>query len=113
RSRKVAAAFAVLLGVIVAAAGGAAFWVYDVASSAPSISTLKPINSGESSEVFAADGSRLGYIQADILRERVPLKEIPRKLRQATIAIEDERFYQHSGVDYGAIIRAAVENVEA
>lgn len=111
--KKVAAAFAVLLGVIVAAAGGAAFWVYDVASSAPSISTLKPINSGESSEVFAADGSRLGYIQADILRERVPLKEIPRKLRQATIAIEDERFYQHSGVDYGAIIRAAVENVEA
>lgn len=107
------AAFAVLLGVVVAAAAGVGFWVYDVASSAPSIDTLKPINDGESSEVFAADGTRLGYIQADILRERVPLEEIPQKLRDATIAIEDERFYAHSGVDYGAIVRAAVQNVEA
>jgi len=104
---------ALLAGVVLAAAAATALWVYDVASSAPSIESLKPLDSGESSEIFAADGSRLGYIQADIVRERVSLDEIPKKLQQATIAIEDERFYRHSGVDYGAIVRAAVENVEA
>ena len=34
-------------------------------------------------------------------------------LRHATVAIEDENFYEHDGVDYEAIVRAAVENIEA
>ena len=34
-------------------------------------------------------------------------------LRQATVAIEDERFYHHSGVDYNAIVRAGVRNLES
>ena len=38
---------------------------------------------------------------------------MPERLRNATIAIEDENFYEHYGVDYGAVIRAAVENFEA
>ena len=43
----------------------------------------------------------------------MPLKEIPNRLQSATIAIEDENFYDHSGVDYGAILRAGIENFEA
>ena len=38
---------------------------------------------------------------------------IPKSLQVATIAIEDEHFYEHGGVDYQAIVRAAIENVEA
>ena len=34
-------------------------------------------------------------------------------LRAATVAIEDERFYKHKGVDYNAIIRAGVRNLES
>ena len=35
---------------------------------------------------------------------------MPNVLKQATVAIEDERFYKHTGVDYEGIIRAAVKN---
>ena len=38
---------------------------------------------------------------------------MPERLRNATIAIEDENFYEHTGVDFSAVIRAAVENFEA
>ncbi len=54
-----------------------------------------------------------GIIDANIIREPVGLRAIPKNLQQATIAIEDENFYEHDGVDFSAIIRATVENVEA
>ena len=105
------------LGVVVAMIGlavaGAGAWVLSIAASAPSIDSLKPQDSGANSQIFAADGSSLGFVQADVLREPVAFKEMPDSLREATIAIEDENFYEHSGVDYSAIVRAAVENVEA
>jgi penicillin-binding protein 1A len=111
--RNIGLVFAVVLGTIGIAAAIAGGWVLNVMADAPSIDTLKPLDSGENSEVFAADGSRLGFIDADIVRERVELKEIPKSLQEATIAIEDENFYEHDGVDVSAIVRAAVENVEA
>ena len=88
-------------------------YVLSVAAQAPPISSLKPIDQGTSSRVFAADGSLLGYIQHDQVRTPVPLSRIPRELQQATIAIEDERFYKHGGVDFEGILRAAVKDIEA
>jgi penicillin-binding protein 1A len=111
--KKVLLAVGVVLAIVGIVAGSAALWVLDIASSAPPISSLKPIDSGENTEVFAADGTRLGFIDANIVRERVGLDEIPDELQEATIAIEDENFYEHEGVDFSAIARAAVENFEA
>ena len=111
--KKVLLAFGVLLAIGGIAVGSAGLWVLDTAASAPSIDELKPIDRGAVSEVFAADGSRLGYIQSDAIREPVELDEVPKTLRRATIAIEDEDFREHGGVDYGAVLRAAIENVEA
>jgi len=87
-------------------------WALDVAAEAPPIDELKPIDKGENSEIFAADGTRLGFIRSDESRTPVPLSDIPETMQQATVAIEDERFYEHSGVDVNAIFRAAVENIE-
>ena len=105
--------FTVFLGVVGLALGGVAVWVLDTANSAPSIDTLKPADSGANSEVFDAEGNSLGFVQSEVLREPVELKNVPESLQQATIAIEDENFYEHGGVDYAAIFRAAIENVEA
>jgi penicillin-binding protein 1A len=104
---------AVLLAFVGIGLGGAGLWVLDVASSAPSIDTLKPANSGANSEIFDAEGKSLGFVQADVLREPTTLKRIPDTVEQATIAIEDENFYNHGGVDLVAIGRAALENLEA
>jgi penicillin-binding protein 1A len=111
--KKVALVFGAFLAMAGIAVGAAGLWVLDVAASAPSIDTLKPVASGENSEVFAADGTSLGYVQSDVNREPVELDEVPKVLQNATIAIEDENFWEHDGVDYSAIARAALENIEA
>jgi penicillin-binding protein 1A len=109
----------ILLGLGVVAASVAigilsiGLWALGVAAEAPPIEELKPIDHGTSSVVYAADGSRLGFIQSDESRTPIPLKKIPQEFQDATVAIEDERFYEHSGVDVNAIARAAIENIEA
>ncbi|WP_028064449.1 transglycosylase domain-containing protein [Solirubrobacter soli] len=107
----------ILLGVFIVllagagAAGAAVTWVLRTANSAPALSTFVPKNPGSLSEVFASDGkTRLGYIQSDDLVQPVAADQFPTVLKQATVAIEDERFYKHKGVDYEGIIRAAVKN---
>src|SRR6201986_637766 len=109
-SRYVFAGLLVVLLVGVTVAGGVATWVYKPAASAPPLTSLKQRNPGSLSEVFAADGTRLGFIQADSLVQPVNSQAIPESLKQATVAIEDQRFYKHSGVDYEGIIRAAYKN---
>lgn len=111
--KKIILAVCLVLAVIGIGVGAAAFWVLDVAASAPSIDTLEPADSGANSKIYDAGGNSLGYVQSDVLREPVKLRAIPEILQQATIAIEDENFYEHDGVDFSAIVRAAVENVEA
>ena len=82
-----------------------------IAASAPSLSSLKERDPGSNSEVLAADGSRLGFIQAYELRLPAAGNEFPKVLKDATVAIEDRRFYQHDGVDYEGVIRAGVQNL--
>ena len=88
-----------VLGVVTACAAIAglagAGWVIGMMASAPDLSTIKPVEQGQSSVVYAADGQRLGFIQADTLRTPVPREGIPINVRTATVAIEDRRFYRH------------------
>jgi penicillin-binding protein 1A len=95
-----------LVGVIATVA-----YVLDVARSAPALGSLHPIVSGATSQVFAADGTRLGYIQADELRSPVSWDQIPAELRNATVAIEDQRFYKNNGIDLTGLFRAAIKDV--
>jgi penicillin-binding protein 1A len=98
----------IALGVL-----GFGLWVMNVAADAPPISQLQPVDVGENSIIYAADGSRLGYIQSDTARTPVDLDQIPEDLQDATIAIEDSRFYEHHGVDIEGVVRAAFSNLEA
>ncbi len=95
-----------VIGVIAAVA-----YVLHVAQSAPALSTLHPLLSDGSSQVFAADGTRLGVIESDELRSPVGWSEIPEALKDATVAIEDQRFYKNDGVDLTGIFRAAIKDV--
>ena len=88
-------------------------WVLSVAAEAPPIEQLQPVDNGSNSIIYAADGSRLGYIQSDEARTPIPIDQIPEDLQHATVAIEDERFYEHNGVDLEGVARAAFENLEA
>ncbi len=103
----------VLALVAIIGALSAVGYVLAIAATTPDLRTLKPDEKGQTSVIFAADGSRLGYVQSDIIRKVVPFRQMPPVIRQATVAIEDERFYEHSGVDFNAIIRAGVRNLES
>jgi penicillin-binding protein 1A len=106
-----------LLGVVlvvsgvVTAVGLFALWVLTTANSAPNLSGLTPRVPGQTSEVFAANGKPLGYMASDVLRTYVSQDQQPKLLREATIAIEDRRFFQHGGVDYEGLMRAALKDV--
>lgn len=101
------------MAVVAAVAGGVAFagWVVSVVQDTPDITDLRAQPQGAVSTVYAADGTRLGFIASDTLRRAVPGDQIPLTMKRATIAIEDRRFYKHSGVDWVGIFRAAVKNV--
>ena len=78
-----------------------------------SLASLRPVSIGQNSFVYAADGSVLGAIKAEKNRQPVALDQMSPLLAQATVAIEDRRFYSHSGIDYEGIVRAAVENLQS
>ncbi len=101
----------VLATVLVIGAIAGVGYVLNVAQSAPSLSSLHPILSGGSSQVFASDGTRLGFIQSDVLRSPIGWDEIPADLKDATVAIEDQRFYSNDGVDLTGIFRAAIKDL--
>ena len=60
--------------------------------------------------VFSADGHLIGEFGEE-RRSVVPIEQVPDSLKHAIIAAEDERFYQHSGIDYMGIARAAISNL--
>ena len=61
----------------------------------------------QSTKILAADGSVIANLYAEN-RTRVPLDQISPYMKDAVIAIEDSRFYEHGGVDTTGIMRALV-----
>ena len=64
------------------------------------------------SYVYAADGSLITTLQADVDRQPVPLSMIPQHTVDAVLAVEDADFYAHDGVNLRATLRALVRNVD-
>jgi penicillin-binding protein 1A len=115
--RGVGRVLALTFGVLAAFAAigvlGAVGYVVSVANDAPDISTIKPKDQGVNSVVYASDGkTRLGFITSDVLRSPVTSVSIPQAMKDATVAIEDSRFYKHKGVDFEGIVRAAFKNLQ-
>jgi penicillin-binding protein 1A len=100
----------VVLSLVGIAAATLVGWVVNTATSAAPLASLRERNVGANTEILAADGTRLGFLQADEISQPVPGSELPQLLKDATVAIEDERFFTHEGVDYEGIVRAAVKN---
>jgi penicillin-binding protein 1A len=62
--------------------------------------------------VYTAEGSLIGEF-GDERRAMVKVETVPDLMKQAILAAEDDRFYEHSGVDYVGVVRAALTNVFA
>jgi penicillin-binding protein 1A len=103
------AVFLTTIALLVAAAftGAAAF------KASCSLASLRPVSIGQNSFVYAADGSILGSIPAEKNRTPISLDQMSVPLAEATVAIEDRRFYAHGGLDYEGIVRAAAKNLQS
>ncbi len=88
------------------AAGGFFAFVRTV----PSIEELKQQRVPPSTKIYADDDTLIGELK---VRKGiyVPLEEMPQELIDAVVAVEDSNFWEHQGLDYMAIVRAAVKDV--
>lgn len=101
-----------LLGLMIVSAGLFGIQrVLAIVDDLPSIDEHDLSSLGQTSRIYAADGTLLAEVFGTENRTVVPLTSIPKDLMNATIAIEDERFYEHNGVDFEAIGRAAVRDI--
>ena len=81
--------------------------VKGIIDSAPDISEIDVIPTGYSTTVLASDGTQIATLVASgANRKYVTIDEIPLYLQHAVVAIEDERFYEHNGIDLTGIARA-------
>jgi penicillin-binding protein 1A len=118
RDKVVARRFAIFVSLAVicgsiAAVVAAAFTSANGVLNNCDLASLKPVSIGQNSFVYAADGSLLGAIPAERNRQPVTLEGMSKWVREATVAVEDRRFYDHGGLDYEGIVRAAVKNLES
>jgi len=101
---------------LVAAAGGVLYGGYrSVQRVLPTEADVATYHPPSATKVYAADGELLATVfdEDTGYREIVSLEEVPVHVRQATISIEDRRFYKHRGLDAKGIVRAARENLRA
>jgi len=109
--------FAGFLGVfagllLVGVAAGAAFFYFTFLRDLPDLRTVEDYRPPLSTQVYARGGERIGEFFEE-RRELVPLEEVPESVVHAFVAGEDSTFFEHSGIDFTSILRAAWVNLRA
>jgi penicillin-binding protein 1A len=98
----------VAVGIVGATTAVGVVWHF--AQDLPSLDLLQNYQPSLVTNVYGDDGQSIGqfFIERRIL---TPLAEIPKTLTQAVIATEDARFFEHPGLDYIGMLRAAWTNI--
>jgi penicillin-binding protein 1A len=99
--------FILLLGAGVGIIGGAFYQIRKILPPEESLDNFKPL---QGTKIYSSDNVLLASMAHED-REPVRIEKIPRTMQQAVIAIEDERFYQHSGLDFRGLARAVWQNL--
>lgn len=105
--RKIALLLAMVSVVFLLGLSG---WFFYMLAKLPKVDRLADYKPPIVTQVFGEDGSLVGEFYLE-RRTVVPVDRIPRKLIQAFVAAEDSNFFQHKGIDYFGIVRAAIKNV--
>jgi penicillin-binding protein 1A len=75
------------------------------------LSDLRKLALGQNSFLYTDNMQRLGVVPSATNRQLLPLSKISPSLPEATVAIEDARFWQHGALDYQGILRALYQNL--
>ena len=101
----------VLLLFVVVAAGGAAFAIHHFSQGLPEYSQLADYQPPTVTRVHAGDGRVLAEFSTE-RRVFIPIDAMPKRVIRSFISAEDQNFYTHRGVDFGAVLRAMLVNIE-
>lgn len=92
---------------------GAGIYLKNLRDSLPSPDELVERTSDQSTRILDRNGELLYTVYGDQNREFVSIEDIPEHTKWAVLAAEDIEFYQHKGLDYGGIAKAALQNMMA
>ncbi len=87
-----------------------AFLFFILSFGLPTVESLKDYKPSPGTIILAEDGRVLGQVKIE-KGVYVPLQRSPQFLKDALLATEDPRFYQHKGIDYRGILRAALKDI--
>ncbi|MDD5621649.1 MAG: PBP1A family penicillin-binding protein [Actinomycetota bacterium] len=82
-------------------------------NSLPTLEELTPSPIAETSKVYALDGSLITEFHAEENREIISFNKMSDYIKDAIVAIEDKRFFEHQGVDYRRIIGAFISDIRS
>jgi len=95
-----------ILLIIIILLGAGSVWYFN--QELPNVDSLRNVQMQVPLRIYSADEQLIAEF-GEKRRRPVPLEEIPLPLQHALIATEDQRFYEHSGVDFRGLARAAIE----
>ena len=102
-----------LLAISILAVGTLDVWLATCGfDSCPTPREIQQFKPDEGGKILDRSGALMGRLET-VRRQNVPLKQVPVFVRQAFIATEDRRFYQHNGLDARAFVRALSTNLRA
>lgn len=91
---------------------GLVLYIYIISLELPSTDEFSKFKYTEPMVVYDSKGTVIAELGAE-RRYPVPIEEMPKYVYQAVVAVEDGRFYEHSGIDPWGIARAMVANIKA
>ena len=78
----------------------------------PSPTEIRAFHPSEGGNVYDRSGRLLGHLE-NVRRVNVPIASVPKQVRDAFVATEDRRFYDHNGLDWRGVFRAVLRNFSA
>jgi penicillin-binding protein 1A len=105
------AAFVLLTGVTVTA--GLVGTIVALSRNLPSLESAERKRFAQDTIIYDRNGRQIAVLYGAASRQIVTSRRIPQVMKDATVAVEDRRFYEHHGVDFMGIARAALEDLRA
>ena len=104
----------IIFCILVLLAGGAGLFLWISSIPIPDFQSFDERRVIQSTKIYDRTGKILLYdVHKNVKRNVIPYEEIPRQIKNATVAIEDENFYQHGGISIPSVIRAFFVNLGA
>ena len=87
--------------------------IYNITKTLPDVEAISTYIPAETTKIYSEDGIVLAELHKEENRVLIPIERISPILTKTIVAIEDNRFYKHNGLDFFGIARAFFRNLKA